>query len=1197
MTVQHNQATAGADWPTEQKIANDLYSNFLVEASAGTGKTYSLVTRVVSLIKAGPANGGATMDRLVAITFTEAAAAELSDRIRSRMEQLLADHHPDDARDPDDAHDVLGPLSADERTRVETAIRNIDQATIQTIHGFAGQLLRKRPTDVGLPPGWLQLDDLAATQRFNESWERWLEWALGSNTGVSPDLHNVLRALIGARVGVRRWRDLARIFSDRYHHLRSDSSIESIDLPALAANAAEQLRALAAECSDPTDLLRTRINDAIATLDAAAAAAAGNDPDAVAQTLEEGAPIVPSGNAGARKNWPVSPTDVRAAFRRIGQAFQIAARSPHLIALLQELRRHFVIDFEAERKSDGVCTFDDLLVWGRDLLLNDGARRHFQRQYSHILIDEFQDTDPLQAEIAFYLASHPDADIQQHPWPSLPLSAGKLFLVGDSKQSIYRFRGADINVTNQVKSGGQLQILTLTENRRSQQPILDWVNARFAAIMVDNNPDGPPVQAEYLPLNPNAGIQRPGLGSVQVFGDPEPSPDPSEYGTALELQARHIANLIVTHASDSPQRRRVYDKGQQEIRPANFRDVCILLRFRTNLDSLLRALEDARVPFRMEGGSLLFDTQEVQDLLNCLHAIDDPTNQVPVAAALRSLAFACSDEDLLRWVAARGPWDYTSELLNDSDTGSERKQELWAVAPVWQAMTTLRQYHQRRHSAPVSRFISEFIRERRLEQLDLAEYRAREIWRRRQFLIDQARSFEAANPEDTGNSFWNLHRFLRWATSQHEENTRIAETTTPETDDDAVRIMTVHAAKGLEFPIVILPDSTRPQNNRGRPPVLFDADQGTAVCAVGSGGMSMESVGYADIFALETRHADAEAVRLQYVAATRARDHLFISRYATVRRAASANESEIAFANMPDDLPHTTAAVTADVILANQDSTPNGPPTAAPAYASQQWQANRSESIRHRSVQQAVTATWLARVAAGDSAPVPTPADQAVAVTAPSVDDKEAEPDQERPWKTGRGGTAFGRAVHGVMQDVVNRLSPQLPLFAGVKADDLSSIADPHIARLAALHASAEGLSSQQDEVASLVRDALRHPEMLNALQAPRRWTEISVAAPVQTSRGPVVIEGIIDLLYEDAAGQLVILDYKSDAVRNDADVDSKMAHYQYQGAAYAVAVETATGIPVKAVRFLFMRAGAVRQINDLPGLIRQIPKMIDSAP
>ena len=179
MTTPHNQATAGADWSTEQKIANDLYSNFLVEASAGTGKTYSLVTRVVSLIKAGPANGGATMDQLVAITFTEAAAAELSDRIRSRMEQLLADHHPDDA------HDVLGSLSADERARIETAIQNIDQATIQTIHSFAGQLLRERPTDVGPSPR------LAATGR----------------SGRDPALQRILGALAGTvpRVGHRRF--------------------------------------------------------------------------------------------------------------------------------------------------------------------------------------------------------------------------------------------------------------------------------------------------------------------------------------------------------------------------------------------------------------------------------------------------------------------------------------------------------------------------------------------------------------------------------------------------------------------------------------------------------------------------------------------------------------------------------------------------------------------------------------------------------------------------------------------------------------------------------------------------------------------------------------------------------------------------------------------------------------------------------
>ena len=153
--------------------------------------------RVVALVKAGPDLGGATMERIVAITFTEAAAAELSERIRSRMEQLLDPDHPENAGDP------LFPLTADEEARVRTAIDELDQSTIQTIHSFAGQLLRERPMDVGLPPGWLQLDDLAATQPVptsngNAGWSgRW-----GDNTGAPQWLQGTLRDFAQGDVGL-----------------------------------------------------------------------------------------------------------------------------------------------------------------------------------------------------------------------------------------------------------------------------------------------------------------------------------------------------------------------------------------------------------------------------------------------------------------------------------------------------------------------------------------------------------------------------------------------------------------------------------------------------------------------------------------------------------------------------------------------------------------------------------------------------------------------------------------------------------------------------------------------------------------------------------------------------------------------------------------------------------------------------------
>ena len=151
-----------------------------------------------------------------------------------------------------------------------------------------------------------------------------------------------------------------------------------------------------------------------------------------------------------------------------------------------------------------MATFDDLLVWARDLLRDDvDTRRYFQEKYSRVLIDEFQDTDPLQAEIAFYLAAKPEADIDGQPWYRLPLQPGKLFIVGDVKQSIYRFRGADISVTQSVQASDELEILTLTENRRSQRPVLDWVNAVFAGLMSDQ-----PFQAKYVELQVHSGVQQ-----------------------------------------------------------------------------------------------------------------------------------------------------------------------------------------------------------------------------------------------------------------------------------------------------------------------------------------------------------------------------------------------------------------------------------------------------------------------------------------------------------------------------------------------------------------------------------------------------------------------------------------------------------------------------------------------------------------
>ena len=1146
-----------------RRIVGDLYANFIVEAGAGTGKTYALVGRVVALVKSG-----VKMENIVAITFTEAAAAELSERIRSRMELLVDDEYRASSDDPL-VLDVTERLlwSNEEIRHIREAIAELDRASIQTIHGFAAQLLRQRPMAVGLPYGWTQWDALDAAQDFAARWEDWLEWALGNGPGADLELQRALRYLLASGVGLGHWQELATALSGDYHWLPGEEHLPSVDVSAVCRGTLATLQTLSGECSDQSDKLFAQLADAILTVQAVADTTA--DPVAAAEALGRGARVDYSGNVGTQRNWSRRTTDIRADFRAIGAAFQQSVRSAVLYPLLQNLHRHFGVSYANYRKADGAATFDDLLVWARDLLLNDEARRYFQGRYTHILIDEFQDTDPLQAEIGFYLASAVDAPVGRQSWHTLPLAPGRLFIVGDAKQSIYRFRGADLNVVQQVKRGDQLIELTLSENRRSQQPVLNWVNAVFGKVMGE---DYSGLQAEYVALQPNAGVQQGGLDAgVRVFG--EPSGDRAD--DIRRREATQIAQLIAVYTSGGGDRLEVYDKNDDCVRPARLGDVCILIRSRTGLGILERALEDAGIPYRIEGGSLLFDTQEVQDLLNCLRAIDNPADAVSVVAALRSPAFACSDVDLLNWRESGASWNYL-DLADDAEP-----------SPVANGMAKLREYHLLRHDTPVSHLISEFVREHRLEELDLVEYRPREMWRRRQFLVEQARALEHDAPTVGVPASWNLHQFILWAEMQRDESSRINELPAPETDDDAVRIMTMHSAKGLEFPIVILRDlDYAPRTDA--PTLLVDPETGRAALSIGAANVGLRTPEYGALSDVENAHGISEEVRLAYVAATRARDHLLVSRHCRQSRDGTFPNSVIeTITEQSDSLPHSVVAPTPNAQLRPTDagSDENMIPM---AYDAETWQRERAESVLNRSLPQAVTASSLARQVGLDAVGAAALEGQGIA-----IEDTDGEPDEEQPWLGGRGGTAFGSALHAVLQYAMGEIMPKLPAADEQGALELLEQLTNTIDRLARWQADENGVRESSSEIARMAKRALHNQSVVAALQAPKLWPEIPVAAQLDTPKGSVVIEGIIDLLYLDHDEQLVIVDYKSDAVTDDADVQAKMEHYQWQGASYAAAVERAADRRVKDVQFLFVRKDQAVSIPNLPELLTHLGSML----
>ena len=252
---------------------------------------------------------------------------------------------------------------------------------------------------------------------------------------------------------------------------------------------------------------------------------------------------------------------------------------------------------------------------------NPDARRRFQRRFHHLLVDEFQDTDPIQAEIAFFLAGDPDdrAGSMSKDWEAIVPTPGKLFMVGDPKQSIYRFRRADIVTMAHVRHHLVHESTPLQQNFRSQQSIISWVNHVFGRWM--RNEDGSELQAEYRDLVATHGVSKEGEDAPPpaVYYVGESVSGKSDFARRLEGQA--VAALA---RRVKEERWQVRNEEPGVLRDATYRDICLLLPSRTNLEALEQALEAADVPYRIESESIVLGTEDVRQLLNCLRAIDSP---------------------------------------------------------------------------------------------------------------------------------------------------------------------------------------------------------------------------------------------------------------------------------------------------------------------------------------------------------------------------------------------------------------------------------------------------------------------------------------------------------------------------------------------------------------------------------------------
>ncbi len=537
-------------------------------------------------------------------------------------------------------------------------------------------------------------------------------------------------------------------------------------------------------------------------------------------------------------------------------------RVPAMEALVNAIMR-FSRDAIDARIQAGHVEFQDLLVLARDLLRrNSHVRAALHDRYRVLMLDEFQDTDPLQIEIATLIATD-DPEPGTRDFAELSIPAGRLFVVGDPKQSIYRFRRADIALYHRVRESFGTDVEQLNHNFRSRPEILTFVNAVFAELFSVSD-DAALLQTTYAPLESHRPAHS--APAVHVIGD---ASDADGGVTAVRaLEAHEISATISAIRSDAWQvgDERHMDSDPGATRPARYADIAILIPTRTSLDVLLGALDDAGIPARVESTSPAYRSEEVRTLLVLLEAIDDPTNGIAVVGALRSPSFGCSDADLVAWHDAGRSFNPLALASTD---------DVAVSSPVFDGLTRIADLHEQRTWLPLATLVEAVIRECRLFELELMslDRRARDAWRRFRLIVDLARSFDAGTPT-------RLRGFVQFLRQQLDEDAKITEHIVAESDDDAVRILTVHHAKGLEFPIVLLCGLNVGTKNQP-PRVLFDdhsnADARTVEIRIGKNGDGFETPRYATLKDLDDAAGRYESTRLLYVAATRARDHLVVS--------------------------------------------------------------------------------------------------------------------------------------------------------------------------------------------------------------------------------------------------------------------------------------------------------------------------------
>ncbi len=1069
------------DERSRRLIREELQTNILVEAGAGSGKTQMLAERMA----AGVAAGVYPLENMAAVTFTRKAASELRGRFHLALEAELSRARTESGAD--------GAGPSDRKTRIELALSNLESFFAGTIHSFCARLLRERPVESGVAPGFTELDE---TQDLELRQRAWRDFITGARAIGDPDM----MALMGADV---RPRDLDAAFATICVN-------DDVDFPAGTAvcpDPGPALKALDDFWKELQKHLPAKIPpDTTCSIQKAARQFSGqmrvaryrlNRPSVVASLLD-------TWNFESKiiqKWWADSAPEkkrLKDLIQGLHERFRTSVVTPYLSQWRQYVYRLSVTLLTRARESGATerrrlnsLNYGDLLnLAARVLRENAPVRRALQQKFKYLLVDEFQDTDPVQAEIMFWLAEDGKATPAVKPdkpadWRKVSLRPGALFVVGDPKQSIYRFRRADIDIYNLVRQRfcdrEVGRVLPLTLNFRSTPAICAWANEVFET---------------RFPAKPTAYAPR---------------------FTALDAERADASGGVftLTHSCDSSELQTqdagkiaAYIRTEVDAGRSQFSDFLILTRKkRDRIAPYAQALESLNIPMEVSGAGAFGKSGAIRTMTVLLRALADPQNQVVLIAVLRGPLFGISDPELFAFKQAGG---WFSLFHEPADAGTT------PFSAVQSALAALRQYYRWTRVLPAAAALDRILEATGylamaatppagVEAGDLlhALDRVRQVVQGGGSLADAADALEADS----------------------EPASELESLPLEPGRTDVVRVMNLHKAKGLEADVVFLADPG------GGAKLWADVHiERTGLKATGwlkivrksegsfAAKVIAEHVDWPAHEAQELPYLQAEEDRLLYVAATRARRTLVVSR-SMGKIPQPAWGVLNGFLESADEL-----SVPSSVCISAREPMDCRKTTEAAA-----------DSARGKLQQTVVQPSWTITSVTAEA--------RQIARIARSVEVASDDPSKvvtaDTPAHRADAGQAWGTLIHGLLEHAMRHKN--------------ATPSDLH--RLAMwLTVEEPQLRAVLDEAVSTVLEVAKAGFWEHAVHG-----EHSEEAPFTYAAGDgQIVSGVVDLMYRDRAAWHII-DYKTDLDLTEASGSYAQQITMYERALSSVGIAETT--------------------------------------